>query len=142
MLKINEKWKFAAKDASGRWMFYSSKPEYSHVRGVWGIGYYGGVFCNCNLIDTEEFPKCLPADSLHRIENNKLVKHVELKVNDKVMVRYSRNTTWTRRYFSGYGEKDGTLYCYVNGGTSWSTKETTLWPEWRLPTEEELEDAR
>lgn len=64
-------------------------------------------------------------------------KPIDLEPGDKVMVRMGNEASWLRRHFSHF--EDGAIWCYKDGGTSWSSDgQTTAWLQWRLPTEDEL----
>ena len=59
----------------------------------------------------------------------------DLAVDTPVMVR-ARGGDWRRRHFCRW--EDGRCVTFTDGLTSWSTKTTYPWSEWRLPTEAEL----
>jgi hypothetical protein len=59
----------------------------------------------------------------------------DLAVDAPVMVRF-RGGSWERRHFCRW--VNGRCAAYDDGFTSWTTKNTTTWNEWRLPTKEEL----
>lgn len=51
-----------------------------------------------------------------------------IKVDTPILVKSSKDGEWIRRYFAGY--KDGYVYAWIGGATSWSTEptdNTTLW---------------
>ena len=55
----------------------------------------------------------------------------DLPVDTKVMV-WSNTAPKARRYFSHFNPS-GEIECFVNGMTSWTTKQTMDWPYWELP---------
>lgn len=129
-MKINDKWKYTAMDESGHWHLYVDKPTLDSRS--WNThGDYTRVLLG--VFAPGSFPYCDWKDSLHQIIEGELVK--PLKVDDKVMVR-DNCIVWRPRYFSHFSGKH--IQCFADGRTSWSAKDTTLWDEWRLPTEEEL----
>jgi hypothetical protein len=132
-LQLDKKWKWAAMDAGGEWCIFEYEPkkygnEWFHSTG------------ECINIDgiVGDLPTTPWQDSLHRIINGELVKHVDLKVDDKVMVR-NCGGDWHKRYYS-HNNDAGRTYCYADGTTSWTHGNSgpVPWDEWRLPTPEEL----
>jgi hypothetical protein len=133
-MKIKDCWKWAAMDADGDWFFYEDRPV---VKGNQWYAYAKECHAVSNFLeDLAEISGW--KDSLHQIIDGELVKHIELKVDDKVMVRDSANNFFKRAYFSHF--EDGMIACFQCGGTSWSCTpdEVATWGKWRLPTEEEL----
>ena len=55
-----------------------------------------------------------------------------LKVDDKVLVWDNNPTRKLKRYFSHFDER-GSIHCFSNGYTSWSSNgETIPWANWEL----------
>lgn len=62
------------------------------------------------------------------------LEEVNLKVDDKILVRDDEYEEWVKQHFARY-EGDGVL-CYPNSTTSWSHNNPcvlTPWNQWRLP---------
>lgn len=57
-----------------------------------------------------------------------------LPLDTKVLVWRYPGDYKHKRYFSH--SEDGVVYCFANGGTSWSTGETTPWDNWELAEKE------
>lgn len=132
ILQINEKWKWAAKDKSGTLYLFTDKP----FRGASAWDSLSGLRRNVDDLFSGILPDYEWQDSLHRIENGELIKHVELRVDDKVMVRNKPQGMWRKRYFSHFNGE--AIYCFAGGMTSWNAGETfESWNEWRLPNKDE-----
>ena len=56
----------------------------------------------------------------------------DVAVDTKVFVRFSETTDWVPRYFSHF--KDGRVYTFSNGATSWSSSklDTVGWKQAKL----------
>jgi hypothetical protein len=59
----------------------------------------------------------------------------DLEVDTKVLVWDRCSDHKYKRYFSHF-DKDGTIYCFENGRTSWTEKDTTFWENWEIAEEE------
>ena len=128
-LKIDARWKWAAKDENGKWWVYDATPkltermwDYPHgdaasIKAFTVVGWHGDW-----------------KDSLHQIIDGKLVKYVDVPGDgEKVIVGPSNY----RRYSSGQLTDDGRLLCYTSGDKWSSGGERTGWNTWRRPTPEE-----
>ena len=78
-----------------------------------------------NIIKSVHFTEYIPSTDWSKVE-----------VDTKVLVR-NGSGIWYKRYFAKY--KNGEIYVYVHGSTSWSdnnSKDIITWDEVKLYTEE------
>ncbi len=59
----------------------------------------------------------------------------EVKIDTPIMVRDSKNGDWFKRYFAEY--KNGKIYTWDNGHTSWETSRMIEWKYAKLVEDEE-----
>jgi hypothetical protein len=134
-LVLDSKWKWLAKDISGRWYFHVNKPIFNGV--AWdSVGRFVPASAFLEGLDIE------PKDSLHRVIDGEAIKYVDIPADgEPVMVAYSIDSQWYRKYSCGRLDTDGNLLCYLYGATNWSGKYSHKgsWSVWRRPTKEELE---
>ena len=65
------------------------------------------------------------------------VDWAKVPVDTKVLVRDSKKEEWRKRYFSEY--KNGKVYTFNNGWTSWTTSNKTSWEYCKLVEPEQKE---
>ena len=132
-MKIKSRWKWAAMDENGDWWMHCDRPRRNGKS--WEVAGDGVVWWAKGF----EMPEVSDwKDSLHQIVNGELIKHVVLKIDDRVMVR-DKGGRWRKRYFSRVSVS-GRILTFGSGATSWNKEqEDEDWDEWRLPTEDELE---
>ena len=59
----------------------------------------------------------------------------KVEVDTPILVRNREDEDWYRRYFAEY--RDGVVYTWVNGATSWSATCMTEWKQAKLAESEE-----
>ena len=59
----------------------------------------------------------------------------KVEVDTPILVRNREDEDWYRRYFAEY--KDGVVYTWVNGATSWNATCMTEWKQAKLAESEE-----
>lgn len=59
----------------------------------------------------------------------------KVKVDTPILVREDNNDEWGRRYFARY--KNGTVYAWIGGCTSWSETNMSAWKYAKLAESEE-----
>ena len=59
----------------------------------------------------------------------------KVEVDTPILVRNSEDEDWYRRYFAEY--RDGVVYTWVNGATSWNATCMTEWKQAKLAESEE-----
>ena len=59
----------------------------------------------------------------------------KVAVDTPILVRYSENMVWMKRHFAKY--KNGKVYAWVDGGTSWTTVDYNNWKFAKLAESEE-----
>ena len=134
-LKIDARWKWAARDECGDWYAHDDKPK----------PFYSGWFCGekaragtpiSQFFGEITFPGDWK-DSLHQIISGKLVKYVDVPGDgEKVIVQFGPQGR--RRYSAGEINKNDCLLCY-DGGDKWTSGGKLCgWEHWRRPTPEEL----
>lgn len=87
---------------------------------------------NCNGIDCI---RCSVLRALWLLEEYEEPKEPEIdwnkvEVDTPTLVRNSEDEDWYRRYFAEY--KDGVVYTWVNGATSWNATCMTEWKQAKL----------
>ena len=132
-IKLLSKMRYASSDPFGYWFAYERFPD-KRADG-WE---HEGDFFEFNF----QMPTMDWEDSLHEIihteDGFQLVKpRPDLKIDDPVMVRLDDNEKWVRRHFAGWSES-GVILVWVNGYTSFTINTSTTFPQYRLPTPEEL----
>ena len=131
-LKIDARWKWAAKDKGESLYAFTEKPVFNGRYWWLADGEDGFTQINCFTVDLGA-----PADSLHQIISGKLVKYVDVP-GDGERVIVGRNNI--KRYSAGRLNDYGQLVCYQYGADKWSCGGLVRsWEEWRRPTPEELE---
>ena len=68
-------------------------------------------------------------------EFKKLVDWSKEAVDTKVWVRTRHGCEWLKRHFAFW--ENGVVYCFLDGGTSWTEKGTTDWKYCKLAKEGE-----
>ena len=79
--------------------------------------------------------RCNTLQMLWLLEDYKEPKEPEVdwnkvEVDTPILVRNSEDEDWYRRYFAEY--KDGVVYTWVNGATSWNATCMTEWKQAKL----------
>lgn len=126
-LTINPELKWIARDKTGRVFAYTTKPEIE--RGGWETKDYQGLSAA-----SLAFPDLGPwEESLHEIlPDGTLKKYVpELPVDTKMLVRDYDYQPWLKRHFAKF-DKDGRVWCWGGGTTSYSGEVHTRWHQWKL----------
>jgi len=139
-LKIDARWKWAAKDGDGGGHFaYLEKPVFHGRRWSESRGHDYCTYSSLNIFDIDLGE---PADSLHQIIGGKLVKYVDVPADGERVIVWHDDSKKLRRYSAGGLDHDRWLTCYSDGMDKWSSRgETTQWKNWRRPTPEELEES-
>ena len=134
-LKIDARWKWAAKDGDGTQWLYGDKPSWDSPR--WSPDMTGVANMTAFDIDLGA-----PADSLHQIIDGKLVKYVDVPGDGEKVIVCSYGDEH-RRYSTGEAGDGDRLICYSDGTDKWTSGgKTNSWTNWRSPTPEELEDSK
>lgn len=60
----------------------------------------------------------------------------KVPVDTPILVRHSEGGTWYKRHFGKY--KNGKVYAFDNGGTSWSRSNLADWEYAKIATDDEL----
>jgi len=124
----------AAQDEDGEVYIHETAPIIDEMNNLWTNSADGYALIS-EFIEIETVPDWKQSLRLPKPDATKL------KVDDKVMVRDSKDEPWVKRYFSRIGAA-GLIMCFIGGNTSWSRSDCVAkeepWKEWRLPTEEEL----
>jgi hypothetical protein len=135
-LTLNLKdYRWIAKDEDGRIFLYRGRPEISFFKPLWVAKDSG-----CCLDETVHLFS-IPdlghwRDSLHEIlPDGSLRKPLpDLKVDDKILVKFTDHGPWERRHFSHYDTDRGCVRVYGDGCTSWTSNVSTVKvKDWRLP---------
>lgn len=63
----------------------------------------------------------------------------KVPIDTKVLVKDDDNNKWIRRHYAGYDEEKKLFIAFTDGGTSWTTKDTTEWAQCKLEDEEDKE---
>lgn len=93
-----------------------AKPLFSKVRSVESTMLYDkltGYACKIGKAILDKEGNCI--DIAKKL---KIVDWSAVKVDTKIHVKDRKNDAWKRRYFAYY--KNGEVYVYCNGKTSWS----------------------
>lgn len=115
-----------------RGKFYASveKPHY-HENEVFS-------YCDGNKSSFDSTANALIADTLSGYNYIEIADHIDIvdwstvKVDTPVLVRNCKDSEWIKRYFAFY--KDGVVYTWDSGATSWSknSNENVSW--WNYAT--------
>ena len=112
-------------------------------------GYKGLNFCkdfvvpyilksgNCGDIGCN---RCRMLQMLWLLEDYEETKEPEVdwrkvKVDTPILVRYTKNEEWSKRYFAKY--ENGYVHAWIGGGTSWSEENASAWRYAKLAESEE-----
>lgn len=117
---------YVAMDEDERWYSYSSEPKKRNI--TWGGAPAQPLFNGVIVPDTIDWETSLFSPKMSA---------EGLVVDQKIMVRHTEGSNWTKRYFARVGKGDA-VECFPDGATSWSSQSSASWNLWRLPTEEEL----
>lgn len=93
-----------------------SKPTFSDNRCIESMNFYDELFGY-----ERKLGKAILNDEGHCIDIREKLNIVDwsaVKVDTKIRVKDKMNADWVRRYFAYY--KDGEVYVWCNGKTSWS----------------------
>lgn len=72
----------------------------------------------------------LSLNKILEMEFEEVIDWSDVLVDTKVFVRNKHHVCWTKAYFEK--EVDGLFYCFVDGKTSWTTEQTSIYDECRL----------
>ena len=61
----------------------------------------------------------------------------KVPIDTKVLVKDYDNNNWVKRHYAGYDEGKDLFKAFTDGGTSWTTKDTTEWLQCKLEDEED-----
>ena len=91
---------------------------------------------NAKCINTS-CPKCHLYRTIWLLEEYKEpeVDWSKVEVDTPILVRNREDEDWYRRYFAEY--RDGVVYTWVNGATSWNATCMTEWKQAKLAESEE-----
>lgn len=98
----------------------------SKILSCYGLACKGLNCHNCNTIQLLWFNK-------EYKEPEEKVDWTKVAVDTPVLVRDSDGSNWYKRHFAKY--RDGQIFTYAYGGTSWSTNSTTNWEQGKLADE-------
>ena len=89
---------------------------------------------NCNGIDCQ---RCAMLQMLWLLKDYEEpeVDWNKVEVDTPILVRNREDEDWYRRYFAEY--RDGVVYTWVNGATSWNATCMTEWKQAKLAESEE-----
>nr|DAL92406.1 MAG TPA: hypothetical protein [Caudoviricetes sp.] len=93
-----------------------SKPLFSKGRGIENMMIYDRLNGYAGKLGKEILNK--EGNCIDIAKKLNIVDWSTVKVDTKIMVKDRENDTWRRRYFAYY--KNGEVYVYCNGKTSWS----------------------
>lgn len=65
----------------------------------------------------------------------------EVPIDTKVLVKDYDNNNWIKRHYAGYDEEKDLFKAFTDGGTSWTTKDTTEWLQCKLEDEEDNKEV-
>ena len=106
---------------------YFAKYENGHVY-VWNLGRTSWTASNDKSVSAWQYAK-LAENEESEVDWN------EVKIDTPIMVRDSENGDWFKRYFAEY--KNGKIYTWDNGHTSWETSRMIEWKYAKLVEDEE-----
>jgi len=58
-----------------------------------------------------------------------IVDWTTVQIDTPILVRTYPADRWDKRHFAGYDAELGQVYAFNNGGTSWTTEDSTLWDQ-------------
>lgn len=106
---------------------YFAKYENGHVY-VWNLGRTSWTAPNDKSVSAWSYAKLVESEESE-------VDWSEVKIDTLIMVRDSGNGDWFKRYFAEY--KNGKIYTWDNGHTSWETSRMIEWKYAKLVEDEE-----
>ena len=106
---------------------YFAKYENEHVY-VWNLGRTSWTAPNDKSVSAWSYAKLAESEESE-------VDWNEIKIDTPIMVRDSENGDWFKRYFAEY--KNGKIYTWDNGHTSWETSRMIEWKYAKLVEDEE-----
>lgn len=106
---------------------YFAKYENGHVY-VWNLGRTSWTAPNDKSVSAWSYAKLAESEESE-------VDWSEVKIDTLIMVRDSENGDWFKRYFAEY--KNGKIYTWDNGHTSWETSRMIEWKYAKLVENEE-----
>lgn len=112
-------WRYCVCMASGNIYLTSEKP-YIYPNGVFSVA-------DCKRVDGINglkgalFNELKPNEILNLAEELGIVDWSKVKVDTPIYVRAFENNAWSKRHFAFY--KDGRVYSWLSGATSWSSDE-------------------
>lgn len=106
---------------------------------IYKINKSGYLFVKPDGVPNNYFHEsCLSYNSLIELDFEEYetpIKWEDVPVDTKVLIRDSVEFDWTPRHFSEY--KDGKVYCFIDGRTSFTSKSNTMfWKYCKLFKEE------
>ena len=106
---------------------YFAKYENGQVY-VWNLGRTSWTAPNDKSVSAWSYAKLAESEESE-------VDWNEVKIDTPIMVRDSENGDWFKRYFAEY--KNGKIYTWDNGHTSWETSRMIEWKYAKLVEDEE-----
>ena len=106
---------------------YFAKYENGYVY-VWNLGRTSWTAPNDKSVSAWSYAKLAESEESEEDWN-------EIKIDTPIMVRDSENGDWFKRYFAEY--KNGKIYTWDNGHTSWETSRMIEWKYAKLVEDEE-----
>lgn len=106
---------------------YFAKYENGHVY-VWNLGRTSWTAPNDKSVSAWSYAKLAESEE-PKVDWN------EVKIDTLIMVKASENGDWFKRYFAEY--KNGKIYTWDNGHTSWETSRMIEWKYAKLVEDEE-----
>ena len=106
---------------------YFAKYENGHVY-VWNLGRTSWTAPNNKSVSAWQYAKLAESEESE-------VDWNEVKIDTPIMVKASENGDWFKRYFAEY--KNGKIYTWDNGHTSWETSRMIEWKYAKLVEDEE-----
>ena len=95
-------------------------------------GYYNNLHhktdCNKNIM------------KVYDVDGKQIWSRVDwskVPVDTKVLVRDSDNNKWVRRHYASFDKEKDLFRAFTDGGTSWTTNDTTGWIQCKLDNEED-----
>ena len=109
---------YCAKDGNGDVYWYDEMPVKGQVCWDRTIN-SSSIMLNCILQIDGPWE-----DSLHRVEDGKIIKVQTFKKDQKVLVSNDNGKTWMNRYYSHFAE--GKHYVFSCGADSWSANDNQV----------------